>query len=92
MTMVCGSVSTVRMPFYEGFNQFVIWPDTDSVSSIMLCSILITMCLLQSNSSYCLVDYQEVESFVPSGFLVELHYYPGCCYVAHKAKDVDQVF
>ena len=94
------SLSIVRLPCFEGYNQFALWPAPQLVSISLGITVLINSLLsidiilslpFQTSSCYGLLDTSAILSPINTGQYVDLVYYPGYCYAAYKAKDVNKV-
>ena len=94
------SLSKVRLPCFDGYNQFALWPAPQLVSLklgkfVLINSLrkfyIILLFLFQSTSCYGLLDTSAILSPINTGQYVDLIYYPGYCYAAYKAEDVNKV-
>ena len=84
------SDSMVRLPCYDGYTQFALWPSPQLVSreEIDYMDILIHF---QNNSCYGLLDVNYIVSPIKTGQWVDIYYYPGYTYAAYRATENCQV-
>ena len=98
--------AVVSVPYYEGFDQFAIWPSQQNVSfylfieaSLSLYIILVfssiscwsNTCIFQAQGSYDLISNEAITNPVATGHFVHLPYYVNCNYVAFKAANFENV-
>ena len=86
-------MSLISLPCYEGFDAFVIWPEDESVSNLVMFfySKYKYQFELQMTSYYGLLSTKEIELPKLTHGKMTVPFYTGCRYAAFSARNVEEV-
>ena len=84
------SDTIVRLPCYDGYTQFALWPSPQLVS-IAKIKNFVQMFYFQNYSCYGLLDVNPIVTPRKTGQFVDLYFYPGYTYAAYRATENCQV-
>ena len=86
-------MNLIHLPCYEGFDALAIWPEDESVSNLLISSMLnANTYKLQATSYYGLLSTKDIKSpkLIPGKMTVP--FYTGCRYAAFPARNAEEVF